>query len=95
MKGRAAAAADDDVEDMDEDVEENEEEEAEEEDEYIVEAIKDHKFEGKVSCEVTHRSRALPRCEQYIPPPTHPPTHLAAYPLRGFLFSVMPPGLPG
>lgn len=47
VKGRAAA---DDVEEMDEDVEADEDEEdGEDEDEYVVEAIKDHKFEGKVS----------------------------------------------
>jgi len=50
VKGRAAA---DDVEEMDEDVEADEEGEGDEgddgEDEYVVEAIKDHKFEGKVS----------------------------------------------
>lgn len=44
----ATKAAGDDVEEMDEDVEEEEAgDDEEEEDEYVVEAIKDHKFEGK------------------------------------------------
>jgi len=46
IKGRAAV----DDEEMDEDVEADEDEEGGEgEDEYVVEAIRDHRFEGKVS----------------------------------------------
>ena len=50
VKGRAT---DDDVEEMDQDVDEEEDDDnedgGEDEDEYVVEEIRDHRFEGKVS----------------------------------------------
>lgn len=60
-KSTRKAAPVDEEDDIEEDVEEEEEEEAgEDEEEFVVEAIKDHKYEGKV------RHAGLSRKENYF-----------------------------